>query len=98
MAQQIAHLAGMARKPGIVIQVIPLATGAHQGLNGGAFIIADIPGSPAVAYQDTAARGQVIEDGDDTEALATTWDTLKAEALPRAASLTLIEEVGTWTA
>jgi len=98
MARQITHLGEMARQPGIVIQVIPLATGAHQGLNGGAFIIADIPGSPAVAYQDTAARGQVIEDGEDTEALVTTWDTLKAEALPRAASLTLIKEVGTWTA
>jgi transcriptional regulator with XRE-family HTH domain len=98
MAEQIVHLGEMARQPGIVIQVIPLATGAHQGLNGGAFIIADIPGAPAVAYQDTAARGQVIEDGEDTEALVTTWDTLKAEALPRAASLTLIEEVGTWTA
>jgi hypothetical protein len=99
MADQAAQLSQMARRPGIVVQVIPLTTGAHQGLNGGAFIIADIPGSPVLAYQDTAARGQVTEDGDDTDALVTTWDTLKAEALPRAASLILIEEAGSiWTA
>jgi hypothetical protein len=92
MKGQLAKLAGIARRPDIVVQVIPLATGAHQGLNGGAFVIADIPAAPAIAYQDTARSGQVLESPDDMEALMMTWDTLKSEALPRAASLALIEE------
>ena len=50
------------------------------------------------AYQDTAARGQIIEDGDDIGAISLLWDTLKSEALPRSASLELLEEVAkTWT-
>jgi hypothetical protein len=98
MREQLDHLATMARKPDIVIQVIPLDAGAHQGLNGGAFVIADLPNAPAVAYQDTASRGQVIEDVEDIDALTVTWDTLKSEALPRTASLKRIEEVATtWT-
>ena len=99
MRAQLAHLQEMARRPDIVIQVIPLSTAAHQGLNGGAFVIADFPaGKPPVAYQDTASRGQVIEDEDDIETLAMLWDTLKSEALPRTATLALMREVeSTWT-
>ncbi|HEU5389745.1 MAG TPA: Scr1 family TA system antitoxin-like transcriptional regulator [Streptosporangiaceae bacterium] len=68
MREQLAHLQEMARRPSIVVQVIPLSTGAHQGLSGGAFVIADLPGKPLIAYQDTASSGQIIEDADDIEA------------------------------
>jgi len=51
-----------------------------------------------VVYQDTAARGQILEDADDIEAISIMWDTLMAEALPRNASRVLVEEVSkTWT-
>jgi hypothetical protein len=36
---------------------------------------------------------QIIEDPGVVDALAHTWDTLRLEALPPAASLTLIEEI-----
>ena len=91
-------MAELARRPDIVLQVIPLSTGAHQGLNGGAFIIADFAASPSVAYQDTALSGQIVDSADDIEALMLAWDTLKSEALPRTAALERIEEVlTTWT-
>jgi hypothetical protein len=80
------------RRPHIVAQVIPTAAGAHQGLNGGAFVVADFSNSPSVAYQDTALSGQILEDAPEVDALALAWDTLRLEALPRAASLELIEE------
>jgi hypothetical protein len=98
MRDQLIHLAAMARRPHIVVQVIPLEAGAHQGLNGGAFVIADFDGAATIAYQDTAVSGQIIEDASEADALAHTWDTLRLEALPRAASLTLIEETARqWT-
>jgi hypothetical protein len=98
MRGQVTHLAGMARQPHVVIQVIPLAAGAHQGLNGGAFVIADFEDAATIAYQDTAVSGQIIEDASEADALAHTWDTLRLEALPRTASLRLIEETaGQWT-
>jgi transcriptional regulator with XRE-family HTH domain len=98
MSEQLGRVADAARRPNVVIQVIPAGTGAHQGLNGGAFIVADLPGTGSVAYQDTAVSGQIVESPEGIAALAVLWDTLKAEALSRAASLELIEEVAkTWT-
>jgi hypothetical protein len=98
MQGQLVHLAGMACKPHIVVQVVPLAAGAHQGLDGGAFVIADFDDAATIAYQDTAVSGQIIEDASEADALAHTWDTLRLEALPRAASLSLIEETARqWT-
>lgn len=98
MREQLKHLARMARRPHIVVQVIPLEAGAHEGMRGGAFIIAEFEDAPIVAYQDTALSGQIIEGNDETHVLAHAWDTLRLEALPRAASLRLIEErVERWT-
>jgi transcriptional regulator with XRE-family HTH domain len=98
MRGQLPHLLSMARRPHIVVQVIPLAAGAHEGMRGGAFVIADFDGSANIAYQDTAVSGQIIEDASEADALAHTWDTLRLEALPRAASLSLIEETARqWT-
>jgi len=80
-----------------VLQVIPLAVGAHQEMSGN-FVIADFADAPPVVYQDTAARGQIVEDADDVAAVTVMWDTLHSEALPRSASLGLVEEAAkTWT-
>jgi transcriptional regulator with XRE-family HTH domain len=98
MREQLNRLMASARRPNIVVQVIPGGVGAHEGLRGGAFIVAESRSAPSAAYQDTAARGQVIEDADDIGALMVLWDTLRSEALSRVASLDLIEEVAkTWT-
>ena len=92
MRGQLTHLVEMARRSHVVIQVIPLSAGAHEGMRGGAFVIADFDGAATIAYQDTAVSGQIIEDASEADALAHTWDTLRLEALPRGASLSLIEE------
>lgn len=99
MKGQLIHLVQMSVRPDIVLQVIPLEAGAHQGLNAGGFVIADLPGAVSVAYQDTALSGQILESADDIESLMLTWDTLRSEALPRSASIALIEKVQetTWT-
>jgi transcriptional regulator with XRE-family HTH domain len=98
MHGQLTHLAYMARRPHVVVQVVPLAAGAHEGMRGGAFVIAEFDDAATIAYQDTAVSGQIIEDASEASALAHTWDTLRLEALPRAASLSLLEETATqWT-
>jgi hypothetical protein len=64
----------------------------------GSFVLAEFENSAPVVYQDTATRGQIIEDANDIEDVSLLWDTLIAEALPRSASLELVEEVAkTWT-
>ena len=98
MREQINHVMKAARRSNVVVQVIPATVGVHDGFPGAGFIIADFDDAPHVAYQDTPVRGQVIEDTDDIAVLMATWDRLRAEALPRTASLDLMEEVAkTWT-
>jgi len=97
MRAQLGHLAEAALRPNVVLQVIPLAVGAHQGMSGN-FVIADFADAPPAVYQDTAARGQIIEDPDDIAAVTMMWDTLNSEALPRSASVELVKEAAkTWT-
>jgi transcriptional regulator with XRE-family HTH domain len=97
MRDQVAHLIEMTTRPNVVIQIIPTSVGAHQGMSGN-FVIADFSDAPSTGYQDTAVRGQIIEASEDVMALALMWETLKAEALPRSASRTLMEEVArSWT-
>jgi transcriptional regulator with XRE-family HTH domain len=97
MGGQLARLVEAARKPNVVIQVIPVDAGAHEGFRG-PFIVADFAAAPSLGYQDTAVRGQIVEDVDDIAALMSLWDTLKSEALPRSASAALMEKVAqTWT-
>jgi Domain of unknown function (DUF5753) len=73
MKEQLIQLGRLAQRPDIVVQVVPLDAGAHQGLNGGAFVIADLPDAASVAYQDTALAGQILESADDIESLRLTW-------------------------
>ena len=98
MAGQLKHLIELASRPAIVVRVMPATVGVHDGLPGAGFIIADFGDAPSAAYQDTALRGQVIEEAEDIVTLGATWDRLAAEALPRSASLARMEEIGkSWT-
>lgn len=98
MREQVGELVRAARRPNIIIQVVPATTAVHEGLRGAGFVIAHFDDTAPAAYLDTAIRGLVIEDSDDINALMATWDKLRAEALPRSASLDLMEEVAkSWT-
>ena len=97
MAGQLKQLADMARRPNIVIQAIPVSAGAHEGLRG-PFMIADFEDAPSVAWQDAAVFGQLVDDVSGIASLMAMWDTLKSEALPRSASVALMEDAAkTWT-
>jgi transcriptional regulator with XRE-family HTH domain len=98
MLEQVTALVEAARQPRIMIQVIPATVGAHEGL-ASAFAVADFEDTVSVGYQESARGGQVIEDLKDVASLTHTWDTLRADALPRAASLAVLEEAAKpWTA
>ena len=89
MAEQLDFLAAAARRPHIVLQVIPLSAGAHEGMRGGPFVLADFADSPSLGYQDTAVAGQIVEGENQVEALATTLGYVEAggaapERIPRA--------------
>jgi transcriptional regulator with XRE-family HTH domain len=97
MREQLRHLTEMARRPHVSLQVIQ-GTVTHLGLSAGGFALADFDDAPPVGYQDTASHGQVVDRAEDVAALIDTSDTLVREALPWAASQSLLEEVAkSWT-
>lgn len=97
MCAQLEHLVEMVQRPNIVIQVIPRDVGAHEGL-AGSFVIADFANTPSIVYLETALTGMTVERPEDVTAVTLAYDTLKTEALPRAASLELLREVAkAWT-
>lgn len=97
MGAQLEHLVGSAGRPKITIQVIPGAI-THAGLLGG-FILADLDGKPSMAYLETAVEGQITDSPSVIAGVALSFDTLRAEALPWAASRDLIRKVAeeNWT-
>jgi transcriptional regulator with XRE-family HTH domain len=98
MHDQLVHLAGMGERPNVTVEVIPYGAGAHSGLLG-AFVIAEVAEAPRIVYLETAAGGQIAEEPSVVAQVALTFDTLRADALPRRASQELIVRVAEerWT-
>jgi len=98
MAAQLGHLAEMAARPHATIQVVPEQAGAYAGLTAGITIAADPDGKQA-AHLDTGIQGMTVAEPALVAKAVNLFDTLRAEALPRAASLEMITEaMNRWTA
>jgi transcriptional regulator with XRE-family HTH domain len=98
MREQLGHLEDMFVRPKITIQVVPAEVGAHVGLLG-SFTIASFDDRPDMVYMDTPDQGQITEKRAMVARISEAFDLLRAEALPRAASLGLIRKVAEerWT-
>ncbi|HEX3962174.1 MAG TPA: helix-turn-helix transcriptional regulator [Trebonia sp.] len=95
MHDQLCRLADMARRPNVTVQVIS-RVGAHPGLSG-AFGIAELSDRHTVAYLETAADGQTVEDPATVAAVELRFDALRTEAFRGTESLVLIEnEADKW--
>jgi hypothetical protein len=89
MSEQIGHLAAMAARPKITVQLLP-ATGAHPGLSG-SVALAETPDAQVVHLE--GFTGGVTTDSPVTVAEAVSrLDTLRADAYRRADSLLMIEK------
>ena len=92
MNGQLRHLADLSRSPNITIQIVPYSAGPHSGLLG-AFVIAELDDSPPIAYLETAAEGETVEDPSVLARLALPFDNLRSKALPDVASRDMIVKV-----
>jgi transcriptional regulator with XRE-family HTH domain len=90
MHEQLCHLAEMAARPRITVQVIP-RVGAHVGLSG-AFSVAETP-ETQVAYVDHIADAMTTDSPAIVAMISERFDVLRSEAYRRSESLTLIEEM-----
>jgi len=87
MAEQLRHLADMARQPHITFQVLPYKVGAHAGMHG-AFVIMDFPDAadPELVYIENMAGALYLEKEADVRRFAEMFDQLRAAALNTADS------------
>jgi transcriptional regulator with XRE-family HTH domain len=92
MYGQLVHLAEVSARPNITVQVVPYSAGPHSGLLG-AFVIAELDDAPPVAYLETAAEGETVEELSVIARLALKFDTLRSKALPDVASRDLIVKI-----
>ena len=90
MHKQLVHLADMARRPNITVQIIP-AVSMHAGLMG-AFALAETPELPNIVYLENADDGQTAEDPGMGSKMALQFDALRTEALTGRASIATIEK------
>jgi transcriptional regulator with XRE-family HTH domain len=88
MYDQLGHLATLAQRPGITVQVVPADTGAHVGLLG-AFIIAAGNGADTL-YMESPDEGQTTEVPSVVAKLTQMFNILRAVALSPQASRELI--------
>jgi transcriptional regulator with XRE-family HTH domain len=90
MADQLAHVADLAERPSVTVQVVPSETGANAGLSG-SFDLASGDGAPEVLRME-AVEDVTVESRSLVRQATNIFVRVQADALPRAASLTLIRE------
>ncbi|GAB2775834.1 helix-turn-helix domain-containing protein [Streptomyces daliensis] len=90
MAEQLQHIAHMARSYRVVLQVFPLNAGAHPFMTSPAKLMT-FADAPPIAYTESMHTGQLIDDPMLVREYKDSYDLLRAAALSPEASLTLIE-------
>lgn len=90
MAEQLEHIAGLARRGRIITQVLPLNAGAHAFMMGMAKLMT-FDDAPPLTYTESLHSGQLIDDLALVKKYTRSYDLLRAAASPPRASLTMIE-------
>ncbi|MEV5412625.1 DUF5753 domain-containing protein [Thermopolyspora sp. NPDC052614] len=92
MRDQLLHIADMAERDNVIVQIIPNHAAECAALIG-PFVLLSWGAGDGIAYVDNALSGQVLEDVDDIVRLRRMFDVLRAAALPRNDSIELIKKV-----
>jgi hypothetical protein len=101
MRAQLRHLMRLAERPNVDLQVLPMARGAHTGLDG-TFTVLDfpleLPGDPGTVYVQTRLKGVYYEEPVEIDEYRQTLTRLQAEAVTPADSLLVIARIAEETA
>ncbi|MBB6121812.1 helix-turn-helix domain-containing protein [Nocardiopsis algeriensis] len=89
--QQIRHLVSVQR-PNLRVQILPDSAGLHAAVSGG-FTILDFAEDSGLVYTENAAKQQVYEDMEDTEAFELVYQYVSASALSVQESTVFLESV-----
>ncbi len=86
MGRELRHLAEAAERPNVTLRVVPLAVGAHTGLDG-SFALLDFPRNRSVVYLDHKLSGLFLEEAPQVSAFRGEADRLADVALSPAESV-----------
>ncbi|WP_327682919.1 helix-turn-helix domain-containing protein [Streptomyces sp. NBC_00467] len=92
MAEALEHVAVLARRHRIIVQVLPFAAGAHASLNG-ALKLMSFTDAPPLAYLEVLATGQLQDDPATVARYELSYDLVRASAHAPESSLALIASV-----
>jgi transcriptional regulator with XRE-family HTH domain len=90
MAEALRHIAALARRGRVMMQVLPLSAGAHAAMQG-AMKLMEFEDAPPLVYYEGVRTGRMEDDPATVAQLRFTFDLLVASALSRENSLALIE-------
>ncbi|MDL5202292.1 helix-turn-helix transcriptional regulator [Streptomyces sp. ALI-76-A] len=90
MAEALRHVAGLARKGRIIVQVLPFSAGAHKSMEGSMRLM-DFEDAPPLVYFEGPGTGRLEDDPATVARLRFTYELLTASALSPEKSLALIE-------
>jgi hypothetical protein len=92
MKGQLTHLAHMAQRERVTVQVLPYTAESHRGVNGPFGIIGMRNPEMDVVRTETATASLYVEDEVQVQAYRLAFDQLRAAALGPAPSLELIRD------
>lgn len=90
MMWQLEHLAALASKRTVLVQVLPYVAGAYAVMNG-TLRLMEFEDAPPTAYTEAVYSGNLLDDPAVVKRVTETYDLIRAAALPPEASLALIE-------
>ncbi|MFE5919753.1 helix-turn-helix domain-containing protein [Streptomyces sp. NPDC056468] len=92
MAEALHHLAGLAGRNRVMMQVLPFSAGAHAAMQG-ALKLMDFEDAPPLIYFEAVRTGHLDDDPATVAQLRLTFEYLTASALSPEKSLALIESL-----
>lgn len=93
MHDQLLHLADMAERPRVAVQIVPAEVGVHVGLLGAFYVAGFGDDTPSIVYMESPDAGETTKQPATVEKIGLTFDTLRLEALSGRASRDLIRKV-----
>lgn len=93
MRGQLSHLADMAQRERVTVQVLPYTTDSHRGVNGPFGIVVLPEPETDVVRTETAVSTLYVEDDAQVAAYRLVFDQLGATALSPGASLNLVRSL-----
>jgi transcriptional regulator with XRE-family HTH domain len=91
MRAQLEHLAALANRANVAVQVVPHQVAVHPGM-GGPLLILDFDDQPTLVYVEGRGVSTFLEEEKHIETARVAWQRLRALALPPEESKRLIAE------